>query len=323
VLAERERNHGDVRLLALGALVVGLGVAQLAPGATTRVPDRMPGVDPARVLPSAGGLVLSRTTMPQLLGRWGKAIRCGPPGSCTWGAGYAPNGFPRKGEAADGITVVFHPGTRRASSLSLVTSSWRKSRLRRGWKLPEGVGIGSAFPEVRRAFPTVRWRGSAAANTSSWWVPSYERGASRYVLSFTFDRATRKVSAGRVLAFSLIWQLPRIACALSMETAPAPPDATAGKRIRGSCKGAALYAEWLRNRTPVSMRLTGVQGAQVTSASSPFDATCDPAGCRARTSDWAIDVTLGVSAPTARVEVRLSHPSAPRAAADDLRIVLG
>jgi hypothetical protein len=71
------------------------------------------------------------------------------------------------------------------------------------------------------------------------------------------------------------------------------------------------------------MEFAGLQGAQVMSASSPFDPRCDPGHCVTRTADWAVDVTLGVSAPGARIEVRLLHPSAPLAAADELRIVLG
>jgi hypothetical protein len=282
----------------------------------------MPRVKPARLLPSAGGLVLGKTTRPQLLARWGSAARC-PPGSCSWSAGYGQNAFPRPGEAADAITVGFDANTGRAKSLGLGTSSWRKSRLLRGWKMPEGIGIGSAFPAVRRAYPTIRWRGSGAANTSSWTVQEHEHAGSRYTLLVTFDRATKDVAAGHALTFSLIWLLPRITCALSIETVPAPADAPAGRRVHGSCKGAALYAEWLRMRNPLSMRFAGVQGAQVTSASSPFDPNCDPATCMTRTADWAVDVTLGVSAPNARVQVRLLHPSAPLAADDELRIVLG
>jgi hypothetical protein len=304
-------------------MVVALAASQLAGAATSQYVDRMPRVKPARLLPSAGGLVLSKTTRPQLLARWGKAARCGPPGSCNWWAGYGQNAFPRPGEAADAITVVFDTGTGRAHSLGLVTSSWRKSRLLRGWKLPEAIGIGSAFPAVRRAYPSIRWRGSGAANTSSWAVQEYEHAGSRYTLLFTFDRATRDVSAGHVLTVTLIWLLPRVTCALSIETAPAPEDAAAGRRVHGSCKGAALYAEWLRLRNPLSMRFAGLQGAQVTSASSPFDPNCDPGHCVTRTADWAVDVTLGVSAPNGRVQVRLLHPSAPLAAADELRIVLG
>jgi hypothetical protein len=312
-----------VRLLATAALAGALVASQLAAGASSQYPDRMPRVKPSRLLPSAGGLVLGETTRPQLLARWGKAARCGPPGSCSWWAGYGQNAFPRPGEAADAVTVVFHPATGRAADLGLVTSSWRKSRLLRGWKMPEGIGIGSAFPAVRRAYPTIRWRGSGAANTSSWRVPTYERGGSRYALFFTFDRATRDISAGHVLTFSMVWLLPRITCALSIETVPQPEGAVAGKRVRGSCKGAALYARWLQIPNPLTMRLAGLQGAQVTSATSPFDPDCAPEGCMTRTADWAVDVTLGVSAPAARVEVRLLHPSAPLAAADEVRIVLG
>jgi hypothetical protein len=315
-------GRARLALVLIGCAAL-IGTA-IAPGAGSQYVERLPRVKAGRILPSAGGLVLGKTTKPQLLARWGPATQCVDiAGSCAWIVGIGRDGSRHPGVTADWISVVFDRNTHWATNIAMNTSSARKSRLR-GWKLPEGVGIGSPFPAVRRAYPTVRWLSSTTANTSTWGMTGYEHAGSRYTLTITFDAATRKVASGRVVNLGITWVLPRVTCALTLETASPPEGAPAGRRVRGSCKGAALYAAVVGRAHPLSLRFRGVQGAQVTSASSPFDPACDVDACQTRASDWAVDAILGVSAADAGVEVRVRVPFGPDGPGGrEFRIVLG
>ena len=311
--------RSSARLLAAALLAAALLGTQLA-AAQTGYTERLPRVRPGPLLPSAGGLVLGKTTKPQLLARWGPATQCVDiVRSCSWIVGIARNGSRRPGVTADYITVVFHDTARWARDLSMVTSSTQKSRLR-GWRLPGGIGIGSAFPAVRRAHPALRWLRSTARNTSTWGVASYEHRGGHYVLNFTFDKATRKVSSGRVLTFGLTLQPPLMTCALALETVPPPEGAAAGRRVRGSCKGAATHAEFWGRPVLLPVRVIATRGGHVTSATSPFDPNCSDDSCYARSADWAIDMTIGLSAPDARLEARVGPPAT---SSQVLRVPLG
>ena len=306
-------------VIVLAAALVGTQVA-----AAVETVDRLPHVKPGRLLPSAGGLVLGKTTRPQLLARWGPASEC-PQGasSCSWIVGIARNGSIRRGETADYITVVFDQRTRWAYNLTMRTNSAQKSRLR-GWRMPEGIGIGSPFTAVKRAYPKVRYLRSGAANMSTWGVLSYEHAAGHYILNFTFDRATRAVSSGRVVSFDLIWQLPRFTCSLAAASVPPPDGAAAGTRVRGSCAGAATYFELQGRRFPLELEFLATRGGEITSATSPFDPDCSPERCKTRVADWEVDVTLGISAPGTRLEARIQiPPGAPYTGSASLKIPLG
>lgn len=305
------------RLVAAIALVAALVCSQFA-GAAPQYTERMPRVKPGRLLPSAGGVVLGKTKKPQLLARWGPASICPDERSCAWIVGIRRDGSRRPGVTTDSITVVFYDTTRWAHDLSLATSSPRTSRLR-GWKLPEGIGIGSPFPAVRRAHPTLRWLRSTAANTSTWGVPSYEHSGGHYTLQVTFDRATRKVSTGRVMQLGITWQPPLLTCSLTSESVAPPEDAAAGRRVRGSCKGAAIHAGFWGRPVLLPVRFVGT-GGHVTSATSPFDPGCTRDTCHARSADWAIDTTVGLSTPDARLEARVGPPAT---SSQVLRIPLG
>ena len=308
-------------VIALAAALVG---SQLAAGAPSQYVERLPRVKPGRLLPSASGLVLGKTTKPQLLARWGPASQClDIVHSCSWIVGIARNGSIRRGETADYITVVFDDRTRWANTLTMRTNSARKSRLR-GWRMPEGIGIGSPFPAVKRAYPKVRWLRSGAANMSTWGVLSYEHAGGHYILNVTFDRATRSVSSGRVVSFDLIWQLPRFTCALTAETVPPPAGAASGRRVRGSCAGAEAYFELQGRRFPLELEFLATRGGEITSATSPFDPGCSPERCQTRVADWAVDVTLGTSTLDTRLEARVQiPPGAPYTGSASLKIPLG
>ncbi len=301
---------------ALTAILVG---TQLAAGAPSPYVERLPRAKPGKLLPSAGGLVLGRTRKPQLLARWGPASICPDARSCSWIVGINRNGSRRPGVTSDTVTVVFYETTRWANDLSLATSSARTSRLR-VWKLPGGIGIGSPFSAVKRAYPTVRWLRSGAANMSTWGVLSYEYKGGHYTLQFTFDRATRRVSSSRVLDLRLAWQPPLLTCALALETVPPPVDAAAGRRVRGSCKGASIHTQFWGRAVLLPVRIVATRGGQVTSATSPFDPNCTDGSCHARSTDWAIDMTVGLSAPDARLEARVGPPAT---SSHVLRIPLG
>jgi len=306
-------------LVATAIVTATLIGTQLAAGAPSQYVERLPRVKPGRLVPSAAGVVLGKTKKPQLLARWGPASICPDERSCSWIVGIRRDGSRRPGVTADTITVVFHDTTRSAHDLSVATSSARTSRLR-GWKLPEGIGIGSPFPAVKRAYPKVRWLRSTAANTSTWGVLSYEHTGGHYTLTFTFDRATRKVSSGRVAQLGIAWQPPLLTCSLSPQPAAPPEGAAAGRRVRGSCKGAAIHAEFWGRAVPLPVRIVGTTGGQVTSATSPFDPNCTDDSCYARPSDWAIDMIVGLSAPDARLEARVGPPAT---SSQVLRIRLG
>jgi hypothetical protein len=264
-------------------------------------------------------LVLGKTRKRQLLARWGPASICPDERSCSWIVGIRRDGSRHPGRTSDSITVVFHDTTRWAVDLSLSTSSARTSRLR-GWKMPEGIGVGSPFPAVRRAYPTIRWLRSGAANMSTWGVPSYEHAGGHYTLQVTFDRATRKVSAGRVVQLGIIWQPPLLTCALRSEVVAPPEGAASARRVRGSCTGAAVHRELWGRPVLLPVRFVAVGGGDVTSVTSPFDANCTQDTCHARSADWAIDTTVGLSTSGARLEARVGPPAT---SSQTLRIPLG
>ena len=308
------------RVLTAAVLVAAVISTQLAAGATSQYVERLPRPKSGVLLPSAGGLVLGKTTKPQLLARWGPATQCiDVVWSCSWIVGIARNGSRRPGVTSDVVTVVFHDHARWARDLAMYTSSSRKSRLR-GWKLPEGIGIGSPFPAVRRAYPKIRWLRSGAANMSTWGVASYEHRGGHYTLQFTFDQATRRIAAGRLVDLRLILQPPLLTCALALETAAPPDGAVAGRRVRGACNGAATHAEFWGRPVPLPVKLVGTRGGRVTSARSPFDPNCTDDTCRARPADWAIDITIGLTAADVRLEARVGPPAT---SSQVLRIPLG
>ena len=84
---------------------------------------------------------------------------------------------------------------------------------------------------------------------STWGVLSYEHKGGHYTLQFTFDEATRRISSGRVLDLRLAWQPPLLTCELALETVAPPDGAVAGRRVRGSCKGAATHAAFWDGRS--------------------------------------------------------------------------
>ena len=309
----------SARAVVAAAVVVLLAGTQLAAGATSQYVERLPRVKSGPLLPSAGGLVLGKTTKQQLLARWGPASLClDIAHSCSWIVGIRRNGSRRPGVTSEVVTVVFHDRARWAQNLTMYTSSARTSRLT-GWKLPGGIGIGSPFPAVRRAFPTVRWLRSGAANMSTWGVLSYEHKGGHYTVQFTFDQATRRVSSGRVLDLRLAWQPPLLTCTLALETVPPPVAATAGRRVRGLCNGATVHSAFWGRPVLLPVRFVAT-GGHVTSATSPFDPNCTRDSCYARPSDWAIDVTVGLSAQQARLVAEVGPPAT---SSQTLRIPLG
>jgi hypothetical protein len=309
----------DVRVITAALLTATVLGSQLAAAATSQYVERLPPVKPGKLLPSAGGLVLGGTTKPQLLSRWGPASICPDTRSCSWIVGIRRDGSRRPGVASDTITVVFYETTGWAIDLTLATSSSRTSRLH-GWRLPGNVGIGTPFPAVRRAFPNVRWLRSTAANTSTWGVPSYEHAEGHYTLQLTFDRATREISKGRVVRLGITWQPPLLRCTLTSAAVAPPEGAAAGRRVTGSCTGAAIHAAFWGRAVILRVRFVVVNGGNVTSAWSPFDASCTRDTCHARPSDWSIDVTLGLSSPETRLEARVGPPAT---SSQVLRIPLG
>lgn len=189
------------------AAVVGVVLAGGASGsAGADGTQRLPRVAPGKLLPNARGLVLGRTTRAELLSRWGPATRCSPyVRSCTWVVGLGKNFFTEPGGVSDAIVVVFDRTTKRAATLSLTTSSWQRSRLR-GWKLPGAIGIGSPFPAVERAFPTLHWSSgvSTTKDGSVWLVDTYDQADGRYRLLFTVDAGAKRAAAGHVVGLDLV-----------------------------------------------------------------------------------------------------------------------
>jgi hypothetical protein len=312
--------------LVLAAFACALLACQPALGGSR--PQHLPRVAPGTLLPSAGGVVLGQTTKAQLLARWGEATQCNPdPSSCTWVVGLGANLLPERGGVSDYMLVTFHPNTKRALTISLTTSKWQRSRLR-GWKLPGGLGIGSPFPALRRAYPTIRWSSGVATmrEGSVWLVLAHEIAGNRYRLKFMVDAGAARAASGHVFGVEILRLLPQVSCRLTVAPAPAPPGAAAGARVTGACSPAAEYAaNWGRPvSVPISFATSG--GALITSASSPFDPSCRPTSCAARAADWAVDVTLGLDQPGARLEATVNVRSIPGADADGpdkLRIGLG
>jgi hypothetical protein len=297
----------SVRRLVVALCAALLVATQLAAATTSNYVERLPRVKAGKLLPSAAGLVLGKTTKRQLLARWGPATQCSDiVRSCSWVVGTRQDGSRRAGVTSDSIIVAFHRLTGWATGVSLRTSSAHASRLR-AWKLPGGIGIGTGFPAVRRTFPTVRWTGSSAVDTSEWGVPSYVHQGTNYAIQFTVDRATKSVSSGRLIAVGVSWLPPLLTCRLEVATVPPPDGAVAGRRIRGSCSGASIYAANWGRPAPLRVRFVASPG-YVTSTSSPFDSECGRDACLARSTDWAIDATVGLSTAEARLEARVGPP---------------
>ena len=209
-MGDRPDGHtgvGAERLLARALAVATVLTVILAGGAWgADGSQRLPRVAPGKLLPSARGLMLGTTTKPQLLARWGPATRCASiVHSCVWVVGLGKNFFPEPGGVSDSMTVVFHRTTKRASTLSLASSNWLKSRLG-GWKLPGGVGVGSAYPALQRAFPTLHWSSgiSTMREGSVWIVPRYEYAGSVYRLLFSVDAGAARAASGHVFGVDIV-----------------------------------------------------------------------------------------------------------------------
>jgi hypothetical protein len=199
---------GAPRLLARSLVAVLAGVFAAAAGgsAAAVAAQRLPRVAPGTLLPSARGLVLGVTTKPQLLASWGPATQCASlANSCGWVVGLGKNFFPEPGGVSDSMLVTFDRTTKRASTLSLSSSNWRKSRLA-GWKLPGGIGIGSEFAALRRAFPTLHWSSgiSTRRDGSRWIVTEYEHGGAVYRLLFSVDAGAPRAASGHVFGVDIV-----------------------------------------------------------------------------------------------------------------------
>jgi hypothetical protein len=141
--------------------------------------------------------------------------------------------------------------------------------------MPEGIRIGSGFNAVKRVYPRLL-RSDEGARI--WHVlPYYTFPGARYDLWLNLDRGLRDLTHARVEEISVDWY--------------------------GAAGGKA---------TP-PLTFTGLGGAAVSQASTPFDANCSIEGCGARARDWVVDVTLAFTTTATGVEVRAQTPAANRA----------
>lgn len=293
--------------LVAGTLVVG------APAAGP--PERLPDARPGPILPSAGGVVPGRTTKAELLARWGRASACWTAttdAACAWSVG--------RPQVLDYVDARFLRGGP-VYRLQFDTPSWAKSRLR-GWRTPEGIGIGSTYRQLERAYPKLGWNLGEKDNPdrSNWRVAPYTFGGQQYSLRFLVDRAVRRVASGHVIRIELMWYGPPLECKLVASAAPGPQGEASGMRIQGSCSGETYIRLVDRSlggsigRLDLSFEGTG--GARISSAAS---STCTASGgsygrfgalCKSNAAGWPVDVTVGFESSPGPVVINVRNPNA-------------
>lgn len=296
---------GVLTLLLVAGVVVTTATAEPA----QRPPNRLPTAKAGPILPSAAGIAFGRTTRSQLLRRWGRASYCWiVADGCAWEI----RRYTTRGAyvVRDGVIVQNVPRGGFIHYMQFATTNWRTSRLR-GWRTPQGIRIGSTYQALKRAHPQLRFNGSELErpNVSNWLAPLYTLGGNRYTLRFLVNRRVPQVGTGRVIRIEVQWFGPALACNLVAEAAPGPEGEPAGKRIHGSCSGAP--PSWFSGR-PVTLSFEPHRGAGISSITSPFDPSCSTGSCRARASDWRVDVTLGFVFAETGVDVIVTQPAGYR-----------